>query len=118
MSKIFKTLFLLFVLFGPKFVWAQPSLGLEYGQYTGLSAKDPRAIIASIINVLLSLLGVIALVIILIGGFLWMTSGGNEDQIKKAKKMLTAGVIGLAIILSAYSLARFVLTQLISATTG
>ncbi len=72
--------------------------------------------IASIINVALGLLGVIALVIILAGGFEWMTAGGNEEKTTEARKRIIAGVIGLAIILSAYAIAQFVLRSLSTAT--
>ena len=51
-----------------------------------LGNKDPRAMVASVINVLLSFLGIIAVVIILIGGFKWMTAGGNEEKTGEAKK--------------------------------
>lgn len=72
--------------------------------------------IARIINVALSLLGIVAVVIILAGGFRWMTAGGNEENVEKAKKLIFAGVIGIAIILSAYAIARFVLSSLLQAT--
>lgn len=72
--------------------------------------------ITSIINVALSLLGVVAVVIILVAGFKWMTAGGNEEKVGEARKMLFAGIIGLAIILSAWAIARFALTQLAGAT--
>ncbi|OGF21050.1 hypothetical protein A2Y83_01815 [Candidatus Falkowbacteria bacterium RBG_13_39_14] len=68
--------------------------------------------VASIIKVVLGFLGIVAVVIILIGGFKWMTAGGNEDQVGEAKKWIYSGVIGLLIILSAYALASWVLTQL------
>ncbi len=69
-----------------------------------------------IINVALGLLGVIAVVIILIGGFKWMTAGGNEDKVAEARKMIFAGIIGLAIILSAWAIAKFVIQSLSQAT--
>ena len=92
--------------------------GLKYGADTGLGTQDIRKTISGIINVALSLLGIVAVVIILIGGFEWMTAGGNEDKVGEAKKRIMAGVIGLAIILSAYALAKFILTQLYKGTTG
>ena len=82
----------------------------------GLGNKDPRATIATIINVALSFLGIIAVVIILMGGFKWMTAGGSEDKVSEAKHMITAGVIGLVIILASWSIATFVLSQLYIAT--
>lgn len=65
----------------------------------------------------MSLLGIVAVVIVLIGGFTWMTAGGDEEKVGTAKKYIYSGVIGLAIILSAYAIANFVITQLVSATT-
>lgn len=92
-------------------------LGLNYGQATGLGQKPVQETVASIINVALGLLGIVAVVIILIGGFEWMTAGGAEEKTGEAKKRIFAGVIGLAIILSAYAIARFVVNALTEATT-
>lgn len=82
---------------------------------TGLGVKDPRAIAAQIINIILGFLGIIAVVIILMGGFKWMTAGGNEDKVGEAKKLITAGIIGLVIILASFGIATFVLSQLSAA---
>jgi len=120
---MFKKRFLYIILYTLYFillaapVLAQPDLGLGFGEYTGLVAKDPRATIASIINIVLSVLGIVAVVIVLAGGFMWMTAMGNEEKIKKSKGLLTAGVIGLTIILTAYIIARFVIQELVKATT-
>ena len=80
--------------------------------------NDPRQVAARVIRIILGFLGILAVVIILFAGFKWMTSGGSEDKVGEAKKMLAAGIIGLVIILSAYALANFVISQLYSATTG
>lgn len=74
--------------------------------------------VANIINILLGFLGVIAIVLILIGGFKWMTSQGNEEKIGEAKKLLGAGVVGLVIIFVAYALAYFIVNQLANATNA
>ncbi|HLD31373.1 MAG TPA: pilin [Patescibacteria group bacterium] len=94
------------------------NFGLVYGKKTGLGNQDLRDMISNIINVALSMLGIVAVVIVLAGGFKWMTAGGNEDKVAEAKKLIIAGVIGLGIILTAYAIARFVLEQLYLATTG
>lgn len=93
-------------------------LGINYGGATGLGSKDVRTTIASIINVALGLLGIVAVVIILIGGFEWMTAGGNEEKTGEARNRIFAGIIGLAIILSAYAIAQFVIKSLTTATSG
>lgn len=94
----------------------ETDFGLTYGSVSGLGNQDLRATVASIINVALSLLGIVALVIILYGGFKWMTAGGNEDSVGEARKIIIAGVVGLAVILSSYAIANFVLIQLGQAT--
>jgi hypothetical protein len=88
------------------------------GLNNSLASSDPRTVIGRIINVALGFLGVIAVGIILIGGFKWMTAGGNEDKTSEAKKLLGAGVIGLVIILSSWAIANFVISQLNSSIQG
>ncbi len=91
---------------------------VESGLGGSLSSDDPRTIAGRIINVLLGFLGVIALGLIIYAGFLWMTSGGEEDKISKAKKLLVSAVIGLAIILASWAIATFVINRLSDATQG
>lgn len=80
-----------------------------------MGKNDPRTIAANVINIMLGMLGVIAIVIILFGGFKWMTAMGNDDKVGEAKKLLGAGVIGLLIVLSAYAVSIYILrTYLLS----
>jgi len=81
-----------------------------------LGRGDLRETAVSVINIALSLLGIIAVVVILIGGFQWMTAGGDDAKVEKARKWIFSGIIGLAIILSAWAIARFALTSLSKAT--
>ncbi len=89
---------------------------VEEGVGDSLGNQDLRTTVASIINVALSLLGIVAVVIILIGGFQWMTAGGNDDKVAGARKLIFSGIIGLAIILSAWAIATFVISSLSAAT--
>lgn len=84
---------------------------------TGLGEKDPRALAADVIKILLGFLGLIAVVIVLVGGFKWMTSQGSEDKIEEARGMIISGFVGLLIILAAFGLATFVIDQIYT-TTG
>ena len=84
----------------------------------GQQPQDLRITIARIIRTAMSLLGIIAVLIILYGGFKWMTAAGSEEAVGDAKKIITAGIIGLVIILTAYAIASFVINSLVSATTG
>ncbi|MBU4331745.1 pilin [Patescibacteria group bacterium] len=80
----------------------------------GLSTtqKDLPTVIGLFIKYLLQLIGVILLLFLLYGGILWMTSAGSEDKIKKAKGIITNAIIGLVIILAAYSITWFVMDKL------
>ncbi|OGY51851.1 MAG: hypothetical protein A2951_01250 [Candidatus Buchananbacteria bacterium RIFCSPLOWO2_01_FULL_56_15] len=90
--------------------------GINYGTALGLGTKDVREGTMSIVNSLLGFLGIIAILIILWGGFRWMTAGGNEEKIGEAKKIITAGIIGLVIIFISFALATFVINSLVKAT--
>ena len=83
---------------------------------TGLGNTDPREMAGKVINIMLGFLGIIAVVIILLGGFKWMTAAGNEDKVAEAKKLIGAGIIGLIIILMAFGIAKFVIDALYNAT--
>ncbi len=98
------------------------TFGLDYVEGTNpemsdeegikLGAKDPRTIAVKIINVSLSVLGIIAVIIVIYGGFVWMTAEGNEDKISKARGILKSGVIGLIIILAAWGIVTLVFNKL------
>ena len=80
--------------------------------------KDLKTIVAQIINYVLSLLGIIFTIIVIIGGFKYMNAAGDEGEVKKALGQIKTGIIGLIIILSAYSITFFVIKKVIGATTG
>lgn len=86
------------------------------GDTLGSEGTDPRQVIANIINIALGFLGIIAVAIVLIGGFKWMTAAGNEDKVEEAKKILGAGVIGLTIVLSAWALTSYVINTIYTTT--
>lgn len=96
---------------------SEESLGVTaVGDATQLGKKDLKETVGSIIKVALGFLGVVAIVVVLIGGFQYMVAGGNEDKVKKARGWIISGIIGLAIILSAYAITSFVVTNLLTAT--
>lgn len=74
----------------------------------GKLTSSPEIIVASIVKLFLSFLGVIFLALTIYGGFNWMLARGNQQKIDKAKSILTNSIIGLIVILAAYSLAVFI----------
>jgi TRAP-type C4-dicarboxylate transport system permease small subunit len=64
--------------------------------------------VAGVIKMVLGTLVMVFLVLIIYGGFRWMLSGGNEETITKAKKVISAALIGLVVILFSYVITAFV----------
>jgi len=88
------------------------------GQVFGGSTTQSLPVMAAlIIKSLLGLLGIVAVIMILYAGYLYLTSAGKDEPIKRAKSILLTSVIGLIIIFCAYALASFVF-QAISNATG
>jgi hypothetical protein len=109
------------VLYMGSSVYAQQGLDVglnEAGAGTGLASEDVRVVILKIIRVALGFLGTVAFLLLLYGGYTWMTAAGNEENIDKAKKIITNAAIGLAIILLSFSITHFIITQLTKAVQG
>ncbi|MCD4693874.1 pilin [bacterium] len=88
---------------------ADVDFGQSYAEDTSLGNSDPRDIMTNLLNLAMTFLAIIAVIVILIGGFKWMTAAGSEDKVSEAKKIVVGGVIGLVIILAAWAIASFVL---------
>jgi hypothetical protein len=67
--------------------------------------------IGLIINSLLGLVGVVFMILMMYGGYLWMTAQGNESQVEKAIGIMKAAIIGLAITFSAFAISYFVMSN-------
>ncbi len=78
------------------------------GSSLGLGNGDLKQTVMNILNLALGLLALVAVVMIIIGGFTWLTAGGNEEKVDQAKKIISAAVIGLIIVLLAWAVVIFV----------
>jgi len=92
-------------------------LGKRFVTIPALPVNDPRKIASNIIQIFLGFLGIIAVSIILIGGFQWMTALGDEEKVKKARSLIASGVVGLVIIIASYAIATFVIDQILLAAS-
>jgi len=105
-KKLLFIIFLLVVVFlgSISFVYADEYGLEETAKEAGLKKAnvDVKARTQEVLNAVLGFLGFIAVIIVIYGGVLWMTSAGNEQQVKKAKDTLKAGIIGLVVILCAW----------------
>ncbi|MEK7644381.1 MAG: hypothetical protein AAB390_03715 [Patescibacteria group bacterium] len=75
---------------------------------SGAQTGELSTLIGNIINVVLSLVGIIFLILMVYAGVLWMTSRGEEEQIGRAHKIIYSSLIGLVITVAAYAITVFV----------
>ncbi len=90
--------------------------GGGYVNDLNLGEATPEELAVAGINWVLGILALIAVIMILIGGFKWLTAAGNEEKVEGAKKLLIAALIGLVIILAAWGLAVYAINNLLNFT--
>jgi hypothetical protein len=86
----------------------------------GFSKAGPTtlaATIGTVVKAALSMIGILFMLLIIYAGFLWMTARGEEAKVEKAQDIIRAAVIGLIIVLAAYSITNFIVPALIARTT-
>ena len=96
---------------------AVESYGLdETAKKAGLAkGKTSLAVyLGQVVGAVLFLIGGIFLVLMIYGGVLWMTAAGNDQQVAKAKLVLTAAVIGTVIVFASYALTSYIFDALAS----
>ncbi|OGH72819.1 MAG: hypothetical protein A2921_00810 [Candidatus Magasanikbacteria bacterium RIFCSPLOWO2_01_FULL_43_20b] len=106
-------------------VKAQSLLGWEKADTAATQAKYDTATettfsgnIGFLIQAVLSMLGVVFLILMVYAGYLWMTARGEEEQISKAHEIIIAAVIGMVIVVAAYSITTFVVPKILNKTGG
>ncbi len=65
-------------------------------------------VILSMVNFFIGFLGFIAVIVFVYAGVLWVTSGGNDEQITKARKIMTYAALGLLVVIMSFSIVRFI----------
>lgn len=78
-----------------------PSISAEPSVTTVVAAKSR---IVTYANTFIGIIGLLAVVMLIYGGFVYVTSGTSEDGQKKAKSIITYGFIGLAVALLSYAI--------------
>ena len=80
--------------------------------------QDLPTLIGRLINGFLGILGIIFVLLVIYAGILYMTASGDDTKVKKAKTLLTEAIIGIIIIVAAYSISAFVIGQITTVATG
>lgn len=104
----------------PSFVLAQPDIGGGTGglmkkvggaaQYnTSVNEYTLSETVGRAVRMVLMLLGTIFFVLAVYAGFLWLSAQGNDQQVAKAKGILTTATIGMVVIIASYSITAMIM---------
>ena len=75
----------------------------------GMVNNSIEGVVKNVINVAMSVLGVVSVIMLIYGGYNYTTSGGDASKVTKAKNTILYAVIGLIIALLALAIVNFVL---------
>ena len=78
----------------------------------GTGTNTLYTLIQNIINLLLMVIGIISVIMIIIGGIRYTTSGGDAGQTKVAKDTILYAIVGLVIAIMSYGLVNWVIGRL------
>lgn len=81
-----------------------------------IKCPDATCLVSQVIRYILGTIAIIATLMFVWGGVMMLTSGGNADQVKKAKETLVWATIGVVVILLSWGIIRFVLSGLTGTT--
>ncbi len=84
------------------------SMTNSVAQTANFNNTSISVIIASTIKIILSFLATVFIILMIVAGFRWMNSQGNEEQITQAKDTIRTAIIGLIIVLAAYAITYFI----------
>lgn len=92
-------------------------IGGQFGT-SGISGSTSLVqLLQNVIEIMLLFAGGIAVVFVIIGGYQYITSGGNEEQAEKGQKTLTNAIIGVVVIVLSYTIIT-VIANLVSSQNG
>ena len=113
---------ILFILSISAFCEAKPNIGEGTGIVGNTAGYDTKnvdettlsATVGKVIEAILAMVGTIFFVLTVYAGILWMTAAGKDEQVEKATKIFQTSIIGLIVIVGAYSITHYVLKAVFS----
>lgn len=76
---------------------------------TSATKDNATSMVKNILNVLFVVIGILAVIMIVVGGFRYVISAGNSAQVTAAKNTILYAVVGLVVALLAYAIVNFVI---------
>jgi hypothetical protein len=96
---------------------AGANLDVDSNCQTGITGEEASStindIIATVINIFSFVVGVVSVIMIIVGGFRYITSGGDSNNVTAAKNTILYAIIGLVIVALAQTVVRFILRQVV-----
>lgn len=78
----------------------------------GNSPSDVKSVVQSVLKVIFGILGVVAVIVMILGGFYLMTSQGDASKVTRGKNTILYGLVGLVISFLAFAIVNFVLGKI------
>ncbi|MFA5155725.1 MAG: pilin [Patescibacteria group bacterium] len=90
-----------------------PATGNYDANYCGdYAVNDFIALGINVAKWVMGIVGSLALIMFIYGGFMFLISGGSSEKVEKAKKIIIAAVIGLVIVFASYLIIKFVMQSM------
>ncbi len=86
---------------------------LKAAQPVGSSDVELPGLVGNLINAVLGVMGILFVILIVYAGILYLQGGMDKEKINKAKSLIINAVIGLVIVVAAYAISSFIITQVI-----
>ncbi|HVI68984.1 MAG TPA: pilin [Magnetospirillaceae bacterium] len=95
------------------------SQGAECAKPTNAPSElfGPKSIFVTITNIMLFIIGAIAVIMLIIGGIRYVVSAGDQNAVTSAKNTILYAIIGIVVAFLAYAAVNFVSSQLTSGTS-
>lgn len=87
---------------------AQETIDLRKGAVGDLATLTVSGIISTLIRVLVVVAAVLFFVWLVLGGIKWITSGGDKGKTEEARQQITAALVGLVVVFSAWAIAQLI----------
>lgn len=87
---------------------AQIDKGLKTVEQSSVSKKSPDVLIKDIVNIMLYIVGIIAVIMLILGGIKYATSAGDSAKVTSAKNTIIYSIVGLIIAIFAYAIVNWV----------
>lgn len=91
--------------------FAQPQKDIDLkpkGQFAPLGNLEPANIISALIRLLLVVAAIVFFFMLVLGGIQWILSGGDKQKTEAARNQITAALVGLVVVFSAWAIAQLI----------